>query len=67
MIKNADYKRQILRENYDSVEQSMSFREWVDLTSENDPSFFRWLFEVDNLSDFECPSREDFENFLDSL
>jgi len=45
---------QILKENYEQVEQTLSFKEWVKVESENDPAFFYWFFgsSADNISDF---------------
>lgn len=67
MIPRKDYKKVILRENYEEVENSEAFAEWVRLSSQSDPAFFRWLFEDYDLGDFECPNDADFEDFLNEL
>lgn len=68
MIPRKDYKKVILRENYDQGDNSdVSFEEWVRLESQGDPGFFRWLFEDDNLGDDECPDDTVFESFLNEL
>lgn len=59
-----------LMENYENSENSCTFRDFVEMESESDPSFFRWLFdEVGNekLSDFENPDPQQFEDFLDDF
>lgn len=74
-IPNKEYKRQILRENYEEYIKNYptnypgtpeSFREWVELESESDPNFWYWLFEVEEDGEF-CPDKEEFNNFINSL
>ncbi len=65
-ISRLEYKKQILAENFSHSGNEESFSEWVRLESENDPGFFRWLFEIDALSDFDCPNKEAFEKFLNN-
>lgn len=52
-MENKDYKEQILRENYDEYVnnggEGLTFREYVEREAENDPNFFRWLFDDGNL------------------
>lgn len=68
MIPHKDYKKVILTENYEQGDNSIvSFAEWVQRESENDPGFFRWLFEDYDLGDSECPDDTAFESFLDEL
>lgn len=64
-IHRVEYKKQILAENYRQSDNEQNFLEWVQAESENDPGFFRWLFEIDILADFECPNKEAFEKFLE--
>ena len=66
-ITRIDYKKQILSENYRYNESELSFAEYVKAESENDPDFFRWLFECDDLSDSCCPDKSEFEKFLSTL
>ena len=56
MIKNLDYKKQILVEQFNEFklnggEEPATLKEYVERESENDPGFFRWLFD-DDLDDF---------------
>ncbi len=69
MIPRRDYKQKILEENYriNDNEKIHSFSEYVELESQNDPNFFRWLFEQDDLSDFENPEPDTFSDFLNEL
>ena len=66
-IQRLEYKKQILAENFSQGGNEVSFSEWVQLESENDPGFFRWLFEIDALGDSDCPNKEAFEKFLEWL
>lgn len=61
---------QILKENYQEYvnacpETPVDFATWVELESESDPGFFRFLFDNENLNDFECPDRAAFGEFLE--
>lgn len=63
-----DNKIRVLRENYKNEESDISFVEYVKLCSESDPGFFRWLFDDDDLEDFdECDHAEEWEQFLAGL
>ena len=43
----------LLEENYNSTDQSISLKEWVELEMESDPSFYTWLFPAaENINDF---------------
>lgn len=65
-IPRIEYKKQILIENYNQGDnEGQNFKEWVETEAQNDPGFFRWLFEVDDLGDFESPNEEAFEKFMD--
>lgn len=66
------YAIQILKECYQEYvnacpETPVDFAEWIELDSESDPGFFRFLFNNDNLGDFECPDRAAFEEFLEKM
>ena len=56
-----------LKENYrqgNAHKYGITFADWVFTESENDPAFFRWLFENPDLGDFECPDKAEFECFM---
>lgn len=69
MIKNI--KIQQLIENYESANNpaDISFKEYVERESGNDPNFFRFLFEEELENDFDSSltegQREEFEEFLE--
>lgn len=57
----------LLQEIYrqgDNEKYGIMFADWVFTESENDPAFFRWLFENPELGDFECPDKAAFECFM---
>lgn len=63
---------QVLMSNYNEYsDKSQSFRDFVELTSQSDPSFFSWLFEEELNEDFDASlsseDKEEFQNFLNSL
>lgn len=58
--------KQILLENYGQTNKEFSFAGWIELEAENDPNFFRWLFDEDLEQDFVCPDKEAFAEFLKS-
>ena len=68
MIKES--KKQVLIENYESANNpaDVSFKEYIETESKNDPNFFRFLFEESFDSDFDfslsCEQKEEFEDFL---
>lgn len=67
-MKNVNYKMQVLKEQYAQDESNTSFFEFVKLTSESDPGFFRWLFDDDDLSDFdEGEHSDEWDEFLADL
>lgn len=59
-IKNFEYKAQIIEENAEDA--AMTPIEYIESSVENDPTFFRWLFNSEG-DDFECPNEEAFEEF----
>jgi hypothetical protein len=62
-----EIRTQALKENYADAKkggETANFSEWVELSSESDPNFFRWLTGEENLQDFECPEWFDFNAFL---
>lgn len=66
--------KQLLREQYETYIDSSttSFKEYVEMCAEEDPSFFRWLFgENDIQNDYDIDltdeHRELFEDFIESL
>lgn len=76
VIPNKDYKELILLENYCNYNREyadLSFGDWLDIESKNDPSFYAWLFDDGYIEtptkehknafyDFEKEIVEDFEN-----
>lgn len=74
-MKKRDYKEQILRKNYDEYVnnggEGLTFREYVEREAENDPNFFRWLFDDGNLGDFDHglseEQVEEYNEFIEEL
>ena len=52
-------------------ESNMSAKEYVQSESQNDPNFFRWLFDKDFEKDFDSSlteeEKKEFNEFLESL
>ena len=65
MIKSI--KLQQLEENFKASESEMSFAEYVKRESENDPSFWGWLFDDGNLEDYSDLSLEQSNSFDEML
>lgn len=70
-----EHKIQQLKESYneycsnseDGCGDGMSFAEYVEREADNDPRFFAWLFEDENLeslADLTAEQREEFESLL---
>ena len=66
--------KQLLREQYETYIDfsTTSFKEYVEMCAEEDPSFFRWLFgenDIQNDYDIDLTNehRELFGDFIDSL
>ena len=64
---------QLLREIYQDVEdkEAMSLKEWVEVESESDPDFYRWILNNPDITDFGS-NLSDYENqmvsnFIQSL
>lgn len=63
-------KKKTLQENWQQYMAScgddciMSLAEYVRREAENDPGFFRWLFDNESLTDFECPDKDEFEYMI---
>ena len=71
MIKNKEYKKQVLSDNYRQVDNSdMTHSEYAENESGSDPMFFTWLFGEDkgdfgnNMTDEE---QNEFSDFLSEL
>jgi hypothetical protein len=69
---NYNSKKQILIENYNQADNaSMTLKEYVERESENDPNFFRWLFDKDFEQDFDSSlsseEKEQYNDFLNEL
>lgn len=66
-MKNQDYKTQILKELFQESGE-LNLRNYIKLSSESEPDFFRWLFSDVNLADFEAGQyKDEFEAFLNSF
>ena len=74
-MKNRDYKEQILRELYNDYiangDDDITLREYVECEAESDPEFFSWLFDDNNLGDFDLglsdEQKEEYREFLEEL
>ena len=66
-------KLQIMKEGYadylrNGKDYNSNLREYVEAKADSDPSFFRWLFNNDNLDDFADltdEQKEEYDDFLD--
>ena len=70
MKNDLENKKVILMENYKLAgydDNTMTLKEYAIRESENDPDFFRWLFNDYDYDDFECPNKQTFEKFINSL
>lgn len=76
MIKNADNKKQVLVElfsdyKFNGGEEPATLKGYVERESENDPGFFRWLFDNENLSDFgfnlSKEQKQEYKEFINKL
>lgn len=76
MITYIENKKQILAWSFNEYKFNggkapATLRGYVERESDNDPGFFRWLFDNDNLSDFgfnlSKEQKQDFEDFLNKL
>ena len=68
-----DYKKQQLKESWDEYNfncmegDEVTFAHYTCVEASNDPGFFRWLFDNNDLSDFECGNEEGFKDFVSSI
>ena len=66
-MKNLDNAIQILNENRGNVE----LREYVELSAQSDPNFFRWLFGEKFDNDFDSSmsddQKEEYKNWIETL
>jgi hypothetical protein len=65
-------KKQIIIENYNKVDNSsMTLKEYAEREADNDPQFFRWLFDKDFKEDFDYSlteqEKEQYNDFLNEL
>lgn len=64
-------KKQVLIEQYSQLDSSSTFKEYVERESENDPNFFRWLFDKEFEQDFDSSlsseEKEQYNYFLNEL
>ena len=75
MIKT-EYKKQVLQENCNEINRQtnfdkMSLYEYATTQADNDPDFFRWLFDDGEISDFGInltdEQQQEYTNFINSL
>lgn len=69
MIK--DFKKHQLEENWNQYNfqypgSEVTFAHYICNEANNDPGFFRWLFDDDTLSDFECGDEAEWKLFVKS-
>jgi succinate dehydrogenase flavin-adding protein (antitoxin of CptAB toxin-antitoxin module) len=66
-MKNLENQLQILNENRGETE----LREYVEMSAQSDPNFFRWLFGEDFDNDFDSSmtseQKEEYNNWLETL
>lgn len=65
-IKNKEHKIKSLEETYESLSIREPFRQYVVDCSNNNPNFYRWLFNSED-DDFVCPDEDTFNEFLNEL
>lgn len=63
-IGNIATKIQVLEENAEINE--MEVKDYVEYSAEEDPTFYRWLFDSET-DDYECPNKDAFIEFVNSL
>ncbi len=56
---------QILNENYNAVEQTLSFAEWYIANMQNEVEFWAWLFEDGNLESYEDLTDEHWISYIE--
>lgn len=72
-IKNEIQKIGILRANARIMNHAdfAWFKDWIDMESQNDPHYFRWLFDNNSISDFggnlTVEDWEEYGRFLDMV
>ena len=75
MIKYADYNKLILIENFNKYkfnggDEPATLKGYVEREAENDPNFFGWLFDNENIEDYADLTdgqKQEYKEFLDSL
>lgn len=75
MIKNIDYKKQILNElfneyKFNGGEEPATLRGYVEREADNDPNFFGWLFDngdIEGYADLTDEQKQEYKNFLGNL
>lgn len=75
MIKNIDYKENILVEKFNEYkfnggEEPATLKGYVEREADNDPNFFDWLFDngdIESYADLTDEQKQEYKNFLDSL
>lgn len=69
MIK--DFKKNQLEENWNQYNfqcpgNEVTFAHYICNEANNDPGFFRWLFDDETLADFECKDESTWQEFIKS-
>lgn len=63
--------RQILEKSCKTYNSELSIKEYVEIEAENDPYFFSWLFDTEDIEDFGNNLNEEQKNayneFLETL
>ena len=75
MIKNIDYKENILVEKFNEYkfnggEEPATLKGYVEREADNDPNFFGWLFDdgnIESYSDLTDEQKQEYKDFVDSL
>lgn len=76
MIKDTENKKQILVELFNEYknndgEEPATLKGYVEREADNDPGFFRWLFDNENLSDFgfnlSKEQKQEYKEFINKL
>ncbi len=63
IIKNLENKLQILNENRSDLE----LKEYIEVSAESDPGFFRWLFDAELENDFDMSLTDEQREVYDEL
>ena len=66
-MENLENKLQVLNENRGEIE----LKDYVEMSADSDPNFFRWLFGIDFENDFDSSiteaQKKEYKEFLEAL